>query len=216
MIDQALLTELQYALLEPPDGGQTWPSEAWTRAEVLDALNDTVNALLRDTHLVVTRSEQAVTAAALGIVTLPADWLATVHLVWRTAGGVRTPLGPSDLFEADLAVPTWQDTAGTPLAYEDGGSAAQSVSGSLRLQLIPRPDADGTLEIMYVARPTELQGAGATIAIPDEFLSGIKYGALGWLLRKVGRLQDPERAQYCDERFGLTKTVTEILLGGWA
>jgi hypothetical protein len=210
MIDQALLTELQNALLEPPDGGQTWPSEVWTRQEVLDALNGSINTLLRETHLVVTRAEQAVTAAGLGIVTLPAAWMATVHLVWRTAGGVRIPLGPADTFEADLALPSWEDTAGTPLAYAD------LEGDTLRLRLIPRPDADGTLENMYVARPTELFGAGATIALPDEFLSGIKYGALEWLLRKVGRMHDPERAAYCAKRYEGTRLVTEIILNGWS
>lgn len=216
MIDQALLTELQFALLEPPDGGQTWPSEIWTRAEVLDAIDSSVQSLLRETHLVVTRVEQAVTAASLGIVTLPADWLATAWLVWRTAGGARTPLGSADTFEADLGEPTWEDTPGVPYAFADLDAAAQPVSGTLRLRLLPRPAADGTLEILYIVRPAVLTGAGAAVPIPDEFLSGVKYGALGWLLRKVGRLNDPERALYCEQRYDLTRTVAEIILGGWS
>jgi hypothetical protein len=210
MIDQDLLTELQYALLEPPDGGAMWPSEVWTRSEVLDAVVGNINTFLRETHLVVTRTEQPILAAGLGIVDLPADWMATAHLVWRTAGGVRTPLSPTDTFEADAALPTWENTPGTPLAYADLDGA------TLQLRLVPRPDANGTLENMYIARPPALLGEGATIAIPEEFLSGIKYGALGWLLRKVGRLQDPERAKYCEDRYDLTRTLAEILLGGWA
>jgi len=209
-VDQTLLTELQYALLESPDGGQTWPSEAWTRAEVLDAVNGNVQTLLRETHLVVTRTELAVLAAGLGLVALPTDWMATATLVWRTAGGVRTPLGPTDTFEADLALPTWEDTPATPLAYAD-------LDGdTLTLRLVPRPDADGILEILYVARPTPIDGNGTPVAVPDEFLSGIKYGSLGWLLRKVGRLHDPERAKYCEDRYDLTRTVAEIILGGWS
>lgn len=210
MTDQQLLSELQYALLEPPDGGQTWPSEVWTRQEVLDAVNGTVNTLLRETHLVVTRAEQAVLAAGLGVVTLPAGWIASAHLVWRTAAGVRTPLAPADTFEADLALPSWEDTPGTPLAYADLDGA------TLTLRLVPRPDANGTLELMYIARPTALEGAGATIALPDEYLSGVKYGVLGWLLRKVGRLHDPERAAYCERRYDLTRTMAEITVGGGA
>jgi len=214
--DQALLTELQYATLESPDGGQTWPSEIWTRAEVIDELNSSVQTLLRETHLIVTRAEQAVTAASLGIVVLPDDWLATAHLVWRTAAGVRTPLGPADTFEADLGEPTWEDTPGVPYAYADLDSAAQPLSGTLRLRLLPRPAADGVLELLYIVRPPLLTGAGATIPIPDEFLSGVKYNTLGAMLRKVGRLTDPERAKYCEDRYDLTRTVAEIILGGWA
>src|SRR3990167_1332656 len=209
MTDQALLSEIQYALLEPPDGGQSWPSEVWTRAEVLGNLNNTLWGWLRDTHALITRVEQAELAASLGVVTLPADWIATAGYVWRTAGGVRTPLGPVDRFEGDLALPTWEAAAGTPLGYDE------FEADTLTLQLIPRPDANGTLELLYVARPTAVTGAGATLAVPEEFLSGIKYGTVAMLLRKVGRLVDPERAAYAEARYDLTVELTKILLEGW-
>jgi hypothetical protein len=210
MIDQALLSELQYALFEPPDGGQSWPSEVWTRAEVLGHVNRVIWGWLRDTHAIVTRTELASLAADAGVVTLPADHLATATGVWRSAGGVRTPLGPADRFEGDHALPSWETTAGTPLAYSDFEAE------TLTLQLIPRPDADGTLELIYVARSADVHGAGATLAIPEEFLSGVKYGTLEPLLRKVGRLLDPERAAYCARRYQLTVLLTKTILGGWA
>lgn len=210
MIDQELLTELQFALLEPPDGGATWPSEIWTRDEVIGNVNSKIWSLLKDTHLQITRVEQAVLAADLGIVVLPANWIATVHLVWRTAGGVRKPLGPCDTFEADAALPTWEDTPATPIAY------AELDGETLTTRLVPRPNADGTLEIMYVARPTPVNGNGLTIPVPIEFTAAIKYGALGMLLRKLGRLLDEERAKYCEQRYDLTVILTEIILGGWA
>lgn len=210
MIDQVLLSELQYALIEPPDGGASWPSGAWTRDEVLDLVNAAERTLLKETFLVVTRAEQAVLAADLGVVTLPADWMATLHLVWRTAGGTRSPLGPADRFEADLMLPTWQATAAVPIAYAD------MEGDTLTLQLIPRPAADGTLEVLYVARPTPVNGEGRSFALPDEFLHGVKYGGLGGLLRKVGRLQDPERAAYCDEQYLLTRILAGIVLEGGA
>jgi hypothetical protein len=209
MIDQALLSELQYALLEPPDGGASWPSEVWTRAEALDAVNGALRSLLRETHLVVTRTEQAVLAGATSV-DLPADGMATVHLVWRTAGGVRTPLGPADSFEADLAIGAWETTPGPPIAFADLDRA------TLTLRLVPTPDAPGTLELLYIARPSEMTGTGLTLPVPAEFLSGVKYGSLGWLLRKVGRLTDPERATYCERRYDLTRIAAEIILGGWA
>ena len=210
MIDQSLLSEIQYALLEPPDGGQTWPSEVWTRDEVIGNLNSNLWNWLRDTHAIVTRVELAQLAIALGVVALPADWLATAACVWRTAGGVRTPLGPVDRFEGDLALPTWEGTPGTPLGVDD------FEADTLTLQLIPRPAADGVLELLYIARPAAVNGAGATLPVPEEFLSGIKYGTLSMLLRKVGRLVDPARASYCEQRYDMTVVLTKILLGGFA
>jgi len=210
MIDQDLLTELQYALLEPPDGGQSWPSEVWTREEVLGEVNSSIWTWLRDTQGIVVRVELPVLAVSNGLVTLPTDWLATAHAVWRAADGTRTPLGPADRFEADHGVPTWQTAPATPLAWNDYEGE------TLTCQLIPAPDADGVLELLYVQRPADLLGAGATIPIPDEFLDAVKYGALATLLRKIGRLADPERASYGERRVQLTVVVSEILLGGFA
>lgn len=210
MIDQALLTEIQYALLEPPDGGQSWPSEVWTRDEVIGNLNNNLWGWLRDTHAIITRIELPILAVGLGIVTLPADWIATGSAVWRSAANVRTPLGPVDRFEGDLALPSWETTPGTPLGLDE------FEADTLTAQLVPIPAADGTLELLYVARPLAVNGAGITLPVPEEFCSGIKYGTLSMLLRKVGRLVDPERAAYCEKRYDLTVTLTKILLGGWA
>lgn len=209
MIDQALLTEIQYVLLEPPDGGASWPGEVWTRDEVLEGMNAALRALYRETQLVVTRTELAILANALSVA-IPADWMATCHLVWRAANGTRTPLGPVDSFEGDLALPSWETTTGLPLGYADLDSA------TLTLRLVPTPAAAGTLEVLYVARPATVGGAGTVIPVPDEFVSGIKYATVGWLLRKVGRLQDPERAAYCEQRYELTKLAANLILGGWA
>lgn len=211
MTDQDLLSEVQIALLEPVvDGGQTWPSEVWSRDDVLGNLNASLWAWLRDTHAIVRRTEIAQLAVLGGVVPLPADWMATIGVVWRSAANVRTPLGPADRFAADLALPTWEGTAATPIAYNEQEADTQT------LQLVPTNDANGTVELLYIARPTALQGAGATIPVDAIFCSGIKYSLLGMLLRRTGRLLDAERASYCERRYDLAVLVTEILLSGWA
>ena len=214
MTDRELLSELQYVLIEPPDGGDTWPSLIWTRAEVLDALNGAVRALARDTHMQVTRLEFPVVAGTTSI-PLPVDWLATAHLVWRDAlTSTRTPLGPVDAFEGDLATPGWETTAGLPLGYVDLDGPM------LTLRLCPTPAADGILELLYIAVPPTvapaLAGIEADLPLASEFDSAVKYAALGTLLRKVGRLLDDERARYAERRYELTQTAATILLGGWS
>ena len=209
MTDRELLAELQYVLIEPPDGGDTWPSLIWTRDEVLDAVNGAIRALARDTHMQVVRLEFSVLAGAT-VVPLPDDWLATAHLVWRAADNTRTPLGPVDGFEGDLATPGWETTPGLPLGYVDLDGP------TLTLRLCPTPAADGTLELLYIARPPEVLGTDVPLPLATEFDSGVKYAALGTLLRKVGRLLDDERARYAERRYELTQTAASILLGGWA
>jgi hypothetical protein len=182
----------------------------WTRDEVLGNFNSSIWGWLRDTHAVLTPVDLPVLAAALGVVALPTDWVATNTAVWRTAGGVRHPLGPVDRFEGDLALPTWEATGAVPIGYDE------FESDTLTLQLIPRPAANGTLELVYVALTTAVNGGGATLPIPDEFATAVKYGCLGALLRKVGRLADADRAKYCEDRYNLTVELTKILLSGWA
>lgn len=210
MTDQQLLQEIQLAVLEPADGGASWPSEVWTRDEVLGYLNGGIWQLLKDTELQVTRTELAVAGSATSIA-LPADWIATCSGVWRDGTtNVRTPLGPVGAFEGDAALPGWEATGGLPLGLVDLDSA------TLTLRLIPTPLSAGTLELLYVARTAAMTGAGVTLPIPDDYLSGVKYSTLGMMLRKVGRLLDPERAAYCEQRYDLVVAVTGIILGGWS
>jgi len=208
--DQQVMELVQYALVEPPDGGQSWPSGLWTRDEVINALNTRMRQYLRDTQAIVTRVSIP-TVATTNPINVPIDWIATLGAVWViTASGQRIPLSTADAFEADLALPTWEASGGTPLVILDGDD------GTLTVRLAPVPDANGTLELLYVALPTAANGNGVTLSIPDEALDGIRYGALADLLGKVGRGTDPMRAQYAQERFEQGELVTEIILGGWA
>jgi len=200
---------IQYALVESPDGGASFPSGLWTRDEVIHAFNTRQRQLLRDTHLIVTRIEIAV-GIAENPTALPVDWVATLFCDWRTAGGVRSPLTPCDAFEVDLIVPTWETVAGVPIVFLDGDE------GTLTIRLAPIPAAAGTLELLYIALPTAANGNGVTLSIPDEFLDGVRYGTLADLLGKVGRGADPARAAYCQERFELTEAIVSILLEGWS
>lgn len=210
MTDQALLTELQYALLEPPDGGQSWPSEVWSRDDVLDAVHGALRYLLRQTHCQTTWVEQVVIPLA-DSVGLPADWLTTAHLVWRdAASNARSPLIRTDAFEADHGLPGWEGTAGTPIGYADLDTA------TLELRLVPTPATSGFLENLYVAAPDPVNGNGQDLPIPDSTISAAKYGALATLLLDTTRLQDPERAAYARERESLIHFATDLLLKGGA
>lgn len=209
MIDQDLLSELQFALLEQPDGGQSFLSGIWEREEVIDACNSAERQLLRATHLLITRVEIPVLAGATSVA-LPANWLATAFLTWRTQAGVRHPLAPLDITEVDLGEATWELIPGTPKGYLDSDSA------TLTLRLAPLPDGNGTVELLYVAVPTPVNGNSRSFTVSDDYISAVKYGALETLLGKIGRLQDPERAAYCRQRAELAHVAADIILGGWS
>lgn len=207
MTDQEVLTAVQYALVEPPDGGSSWPSGLWTRDEILANLNTRQRLLLKNTQIQTARASLAVLANATSVA-LPADWIATLSAMWLTAGGARTPVSSADVFETDLMLPTWESTAGVPLVYLDGDA------DTLTLRLSPIPAANGTLELRYVALPTAALGSGTTLSPPAEFLDGVKYGVLADALGKIGRGADPARAAYAEDRFRLSVIVANILMEG--
>ncbi len=208
--DQALATLIQYALLEPPDGGAGWPSGLWTRDEVFAILSQRQDRLLFESQLLVTPTTLAVVATQHRIA-LPADWIRTISLVWVGDDGTTRELPRSDSFEADHLIQTWESTdTPYPLVY------LEVEAPHLEVQIAPAPSGNGTLHLLYVRTGTELTGNGVDLVVPDELAHAVKYGALADLLSKDGRGRRPDLAAYAEQRFGLAVEATRLMLLGWA
>ena len=209
--DQVLLGQIQDALLEPRDGGQSWPSGLWTREEMLHYCNQRQDSFLWDTFALV--GIAATIAVGIGVhrIALPVDWLHTMTVLWRGSDGTVRELLRGDSFEADMLIPTWESTnAASPLQYHD----EETPSGFF--QIAPAPSVTGTVELLYIPLGTELNGNGEILVVPDELSHAVKYGAMADALGKDGRGKDPGRAQYCEQRYDLAVQLTEIILQGWA
>ena len=208
--DQALLTALQFALIEDPDSGATWTSGLWTPAEVLDYLNQRQNRLLRESMILLSEANITVNPATLRQ-DLPFDWIATQRVVWRKSDGTRRELPRSDSFETDAMLPSWPYTlADRPQVYMDAETP------TLQIQIAPAPLDVGRLEILYVALGALLTGLGEIFTVPDEFVPAIKYGVLADMLSKIGRASDQTRIQYCESRFQEGIEAGKLMLMGWA
>lgn len=209
--DVAILTDLQYALVEPPDGGAAWPSGLWTREEVLAACTQRQDRFLFDALPLVKVSAPIPIVATQHRFDLPQDWIRTVSVVWYGTDGTVRELPRSDSFETDHAIPTWEatDTA-YPLVYTDNDTPL------LQGQIAPAPTGTGTLVLLYVPASTPLTGSGTPIDLPDIYAHAVKYGALADLLGKDGRGMDPSRAAYCEQRFGLAVEIARLILKGWS
>lgn len=209
--DSALAQTLQYMLVEPPDGGQHWPSGLWSRDEVFNILNQRQNDLLHDTMLLIGIANITGIVAGTTRIPLPSDWLRTASMVWRGVDGTVKELLRVDSFEADHAMPTWELTGTTaPLMYMD----EEAPSGFA--QIGPPPLVNGLVELLYVPLGTFLNGNGELLVVPDELAPTVRYGALVDLLRKDGRGQDLGRAQYAQQRYDLGAAAAQIIVDqGW-
>lgn len=83
MTDQDLLTQLQYALVEPLNLGAAWTAELWSVDEVTSFLNSRQDGLLRDTGIIVTRPGALPTVPNTARHLLPQDWMLTRRVVWH-------------------------------------------------------------------------------------------------------------------------------------
>lgn len=204
--DQAVMQQIQNVMIEPPDGGATWPSGLWGQAEVVSYLNQRQNKFLKDTHFQFGIADIPATSG-VQIYDLPDDWINSIRVLWIDGAGNVKELTRSDTWEADHGMVNWSDTPGTPELFFDGGKP-------ITLRVMPAPDQDGTLQIHYVPYAALLTGGGELMTLPDEFVPAVKYGALADMFTKVARAQDP-RAKYCAQRFNMGVEVARLLVMGW-
>ncbi len=209
--DQALLTKVQYAVLEPADGGVTFPSGLWTPAEVLAYLNAQQDRLLKATAIHAGISAPVPILAGQSRFALPADWIATLGVTWIGSDGTIVSLTRSDVFETDHGKPSWVATRDTPVVYLDYAAP------TLQMDLAPAPLIAGTVELIYVPQGPDMDGTGAdTLVVPDEFaMPVIAYGVLANMWGKDGRGKNPTLAGYAAERFDLGVELARIIMAGY-
>lgn len=195
VLDTEFLNDLQWLLVEPQDGGLTWPSGLWSVAEVLAAINRVQSEFIRRTEITAAWTILPVVAGT-GAITVPQDYILTEEVIFSN-GTTANPLARSDEWELDRAIPSWEETAAAPIVYGDG--IADDV---LDLVIGPTPNVNGFVYLLYLACGAPISNDGTTeFTVPDEAVVTILWGVLADLLDKVGRGEDLQRAQYCHQRF---------------
>lgn len=206
-----ILSEIQRHLLEPAiDEGQTW--QLWTSNEVLNYLRERISRFLVETSVVVDREGFTLLAgqASLDLIST----LAELQNIWVT----RSPLVPMDYWSADYGKPGWQDSTGTPYAFSENPLTP------LNIQIIPASDASAVGSYTYVKStpldpPSEDAEAGTNLGdyylrLPSIFSWAIKYGVMADMLGKEGEANDPERASYCEQRYGEGVELAKLMVKG--
>lgn len=207
--DADVLVEVQWRLLE--DAALT--SGLWTLTEIAALFNQRQNRFNRDTKLMLAQAAIPVAAAA-PTAAYPQDWIATARASWKdTASGVATPVDQSDLFAAQMGLPSAAGAAPLVPVIMD-----ENVGGTLTTNLFPPPVGDGTLNLLYASTLELLNfnpAAPDIFDVPDEFVPYLVYGVLEDLLSKEGRGQDLARAAYCRERYDEGVLVCAIMQAGF-
>jgi hypothetical protein len=206
--DQQVLDELQYAVIEAPNHGASWPSGLWAVAEITEYLNEAQFQFLKATNAVQRRAT-LVTTPNVHRQPLPADWIATTRVAWTSPTGAISELPRASEAELDYAAATWgHETAARPEVYTDAETP------SLQIEVAPAAWDGGILTILYTALSATLSNTGIVLTVPDECAPAIKWKVLALMLGKAGRGQDLVRAAYCEARYQEIVQAVQLLVAG--
>ncbi len=195
--DRDLLAEIQLHLLEPAS------SPAWTGTDMF-TLSDVVDNLQtsRDQFMVDTGVEQV--HATLGVVPvvgrfdMPQDVIDVRRLEWINAAGTHTHLWRSDEWASQSYNPGWQSAG----PIDPPSTYSTILTHPLGVQLAPYPALPGQVDYVSVNSGATLNPATPVlIGIPDDWAWVVKWGAMATLLGQENQARDPDRAQYCQDRY---------------
>lgn len=194
-----LVTDLQYALMEPPAAGGTWTG---TDQFTLDQLNSAIqrrrDQFLRETGVQLTRTvTTGVTPTASGRITLDQAVFNIRRAAWSPdSTKFNRPLLRTDEWAAANFKPAWLQSTQPPSCY------SVAATPPLYVQLIPPTTAVGTFDLVSINTGGSIVSSAASIlGIPDDYVWILKYGALADLLGGDGLALDPQRASYCEARW---------------
>jgi hypothetical protein len=214
-----MVREIQYALLEAPTGiPGTNMSGQITVTAILNSIQRARNRFVLDSMLPL--GVDYVSAApppADGMVALDQDTMYVHRASWQdTTSGIYRNLWRLDAWAMDHHAPSWTTDPAQPYAF------SESETAPLQLQIFPVPINEGVLELIDIRSLfMDLTKEAQTFSVPDEWIHGVKYGALANLLNVESQLFDPLRYQYADMRYKQAvsgarniKTIIRILVNG--
>lgn len=208
VLDTTLLNEIQYHLIETPNGGQSLSSELWTTGELCEAIDQAQLWLIRESQLLMTQSDIAL-GTSTNRFALPSDWLMTRRVTFRGAA-ITKELPRESVWSAQQGQANWESTPQTaPIAYTDHDAPYA------QLELLPgTTDATADATVTYVPRPTALCNGGADPDVPICTTHILKWRAIAILLAKEGRGQDLLRAQLAQNYAEIGLEAVKVMLRG--
>lgn len=208
--DQDIMGALQLSMLEPDDGGQTWPSGLWSMQEIVDNINNRQRAMLSATGL-------TAAVAYSGVVSnedrfdLPDNLIDIRRVAWAIE---TDPLAYIELpvatgWEQDHSDPSWPTrTAPAPEVYMEDHLPTLTIAVS------PRPTDTGEMELIFTALGAAVDGTGRFLSVPDDYSPYIAWGCRADMLSSEFETNDPVRAAHCESRFEEGIELARILVSG--
>jgi hypothetical protein len=225
ILDQALVAEQQYHLLESqpiiaaalavePVDPTTWRgTDMFNLADLTQALQRRRNQFLYETAITLNHEVVAGILGAEGRLEIPETITDVRRVAWIDPAGLHTHLWRVDEWASTAQQPLWNvSPQAPPYAY------SLSVTPPLKIQIIPPPSIGSLIDLLTVRVGAPLDPTiGVLVGVPDDWAWAVKWGALADLLGHDGLARDPDRAEYCEQRWQLgveaAKIGPDVLIG---
>lgn len=207
--DRSLVSEIEYHLIEPQNLTGWSGTDQFTFNQILTAIQRRRDQFLADTACVLSTDSDYVNGGSTGTVVYPDTVVGIRRAVFRTVSGRYYTLRKSDERSALTTNQRWAVDQTAPHSY------SVSAQPRLTVQIIPPPNEDGYLEVVTINSGLMLDttangNTGTLLGIPTDLAWGVKYGALGDLLRDSHSL-DTERAELCEQMYQLAVQVGLVM-----
>lgn len=207
-----VLSTIQRSLQETVNGGLSWSSGQWTVDEVVGYLNQRQYQFLKESGILLKRTAVN-TLPSVQRHSLPTDWIATHRVAWKSIDAEFTEIPRSDGWEADHIILDWpyNQVTNHPTVYTDGEVP------TLEFETMPSVNVSGELQVLHSYLSTLIPSppAAANLTVLDEFEPAIRWGVIADMLNKMGRANDPGRADYAEARYREGVASARVILAGW-
>ncbi len=198
--DSQVLSQIEFHLLEPQSGipsSPTWTGTAmFPQSAYTDAIARRRDRFLLETASVIGHFSTPAVSAGVNRVVLPSSLIDVRRVSWVDTLGNQTVLWRDDEFAANAFSPGWFSEPGLPVTYSVVSTQP------FTLQLIPAPADEGYLDLLAIDQGPPLNPAsGVVLGTPDNYAWAVKWGALADILSQEGGGNDPQRADYCSQRY---------------
>lgn len=196
-LDQ-ITKDIQYACLEAPSGViGSGMSQQISVQSITQAVKRARNQFVIDALFPVSVLSMPSPAPPDGVISFDQSAVMVHRVTWKDSfTGLWTNLWRDDDYAFDRSNPEWTLESGQPAKF------SESELAPLRIQLEPNPANGGTLEALAVlSLDLDITDDGASLAIPDEWVHAVKWGALADIFGSESQNADPLRNAYAEQRY---------------
>jgi hypothetical protein len=237
VLDQDLVTQIEYHLLETPSPTAWAGTEMFTLDDITQAIQRRRNQFLLETGCVLTHSSVSSLPPPVSRFPLADNVIDVRRLAWIDSGGSYNSVGVGYGIRFGLPKNGLTGTAATDLQKivvnnlwrEDEEIAnafmirwnltpgsplcfSVALTPPLQVQLFPALLDVGNLDMVSLNTGADLDPtSGVLLGIPDDLSWVVKWGALADLLNKDGPGRDVIRAAYCEERWNFGLDLANLL-----